>query len=519
MGLNYSNSIQSASLLYIRKHTLAVCALFFLLSNCIFADTSSELCTNTPNIYVDYVKNQASYDAAVAAVKGLGYWIWAKDVLNKQTIYLWKSFKVPKSNPVVHAQLSISADNAFTVWIDGCEIGGGSDWRTLSVYEMSGKLAPGTHVLTVEGFNDCDKAGVIVGLSLTLADGKTQRVRSDKTWRIVPSPVSGWQTATQPGNDWPPARTIAHLGEQPWWAVPATVAHIQSSLPEPVPFWRTSRFQYILFVGCAMLTLIGLSLLIQLVIQSRTHAFVQIERDRIARDLHDDLGSRITELLLTGEAAQIKHNRHPDNGSLIEPMQKICKSARDIVSTIDETVWIVNSGNNKLNDFATRICKHTERFLKSASIRCRFDVDYELPPRKLTQFIRRNLFLAFKEALCNAVKHSHATELTVRVRLDNSAFLICVEDNGIGFDEEQIDTQRHGLRNLTLRMKEIGGSSQIISQPGKGCKIVLNLPLNRFRLRRLWSAYAHSDDSSPSQNHAPGQTKDAPSNPITLSNV
>ncbi len=498
MTPNLARPDENVSLLSRLKHGVTVCVLCILSAAGLTARAETNAAaslSNAPNIYVDYGQTPPSYNAVKRATNGLGCWIWAQQVLDKQTIYLWRAFQVPQSDPVVHAQLSISADNAFTVWLDGQEIGAGSDWRTLSSYELSGKLAPGTHVLAVEGFNDCDKAGVIVGLRLKLADGRILNIPSDTTWRVVPRPVSGWQTAAKPQEGWLPARFIARLGQGPWWAIPTTVAHIQGSLPEPVPFWRTSRFQFILFTGCAVFVLAGLYLLIQLAIQSKTHKFLQIERDRIARDIHDDLGSKITQLLLTGEASQIRrHSPVPDSASA-DPVLQMCSGARDILATIDEIIWIVNSQHDTLNDFAIHACKYTERFLESSLIRFRFDVD-ELPGKKLTQLARRNLFLAVKEALNNSVKHSHATELTVRIRLEGSAFKVIVEDNGIGFDGRQVNPERNGLNNVMLRMHEIGGSSEIISRPGEGCRICLSCPLIKPRFHHFLSKPAHPEGAA-----------------------
>src|ERR1700760_606358 len=79
--------------------------------------------TNTPNIYVDYDRTETPSQAEIASTNGLGCWIWDKHTLDKQTIHLWKSFNIPESSPATQAQLRISADNAFRVWMDGQEIG------------------------------------------------------------------------------------------------------------------------------------------------------------------------------------------------------------------------------------------------------------------------------------------------------------------------------------------------------------------------------------------------------------
>src|ERR1700722_9999921 len=119
-------------------------------------------------------------------------------------------------------------------------------------------------------------------------------------------------------------------------------------------------------------------------------------------------------------------------------------------------------------------------------MRARFDVESELPQRKLTQLARRNLFLAVKQAVTNAVKHSHATELTVHIKLNGSTLIVIVEDNGIGFDPQHLDPNGNGLANVTRRMQEIGGVAQIIAQPGHGSKICLKVPLKTSRFRRFF---------------------------------
>jgi hypothetical protein len=501
--LGFSASIRYVPCLFGLPCRVAACLLCWV--SCLGAapdsDNSTDFDTNTPNIYVNYGRATVPSQAEITATNGLGCWIWDKQTLDKQTIHLWKSFIVPESNLATQAELRISADNAFRVWMDGLEIGSGSDWRTLSIYELSGKLDPGTHVLAVEGFNDCDKAGVIVGLDLTLADGHTLHLKSDTTWRVVPFSVSGWQTALRPASDWPAATFVANLRQPPWWAVPKTVAHIQESLPEPVPFWQTSRFQFSLFVVCGVFMIIGLYLLIQLVIQSKTHSFLQIERDRIARDLHDDLGSKITRLLLIGEASQIRHDKHSHDKASDEPILQMCDGARDILTAIDEIIWIINSQRNTLNDFAIRVCRYTERFLESTPVRFRFDVEYELPPKTLPQLARRNLVLAVKEALNNAVKHSHATELMVRIKLDGSTFVVMVEDNGIGFDSQQANSERNGLNNMMSRMKEIGGDFEIITRLGEGCKVCLRFPIRHSRFGRFLYQPASQYSLAPNRGH------------------
>lgn len=441
------------------------------------AEYPSNSAGNYPSIYVGIP------DPAVT--NGLGYWIWNKVTLNKQTVRFWKGFEVPKWNTVVGGELRVAADNAFKVWLDGQEIGSGSDWRTLSIYELVGKLSSGKHVLAVEGFNDNDQAGLILGLSLKMADGKVMQIASDTTWRIAPNSDDHWETALRPDADWPNASFARNFGRMPWWSIPTSVLHMREALAKPVPFWQSRDFQFALFAGCGVFILICLYLVIQLVSQSKAHQLLQTERDRIARDIHDDLGSKLTQLLLTGEVAQIESA--PPNYTLLSQM---CDGARNILATIDEVVWIINSQHDNLEDFVIYVCKWAQNFLEPSSIRCRFDMPQELPPKILSELTRRNLFLAIKEAINNAVKHSGAAELTLHIELNGSQLSIIVSDDGRGFDSTQAIRERNGLTNMKQRMAEVGGDCEVISQPGHGCRVSFEVPLKQpsifkslFRLR------------------------------------
>jgi signal transduction histidine kinase len=110
-------------------------------------------------------------------------------------------------------------------------------------------------------------------------------------------------------------------------------------------------------------------------------------------------------------------------------------------------------------------------------VRGRFDIQRELPDISLDMPFRRNLLLTIKEALSNAVKHSGANEVAVCIRLEGNALIAIVEDNGRGFDLEQIDPARHGLNNMKTRMNDLGGYCRVQSLPGAGCRIEFEIPL------------------------------------------
>ena len=117
------------------------------------------------------------------ATSDLGSWIWAAQTHGWQSCRFWQSFEVPNSATVVRALLLMTVDNEYTLYLDGREVGRGSDWRTLSEYDLTRLLSPGTHVLGVDAFNSAETggpnpAGVILGLRIEFADGGTLKVRN-----------------------------------------------------------------------------------------------------------------------------------------------------------------------------------------------------------------------------------------------------------------------------------------------------------------------------------------------------
>jgi signal transduction histidine kinase len=97
-----------------------------------------------------------------------------------------------------------------------------------------------------------------------------------------------------------------------------------------------------------------------------------------------------------------------------------------------------------------------------------------LPHWPITAEARHNIFLAFKEALHNIVKHSGATEVSVFLTTDSTGFTLIVRDNGKGFDPSTVSARAgggNGLKNMTQRLEKIGGRCEILSKPGAGTEI------------------------------------------------
>jgi len=416
----------------------------------------------------------------VQATNQLGQWIWETNAFDKQTVRLWRAFEIPAGAKVTNATLHITVDNGYTLFLDGEEIGRGSDWRTVTEYDITQLLAPGRHVLAVEGFNDRLEGGLIFGLRVCSANRPMVEVRSDDFWRITAQTRRNWADKVLVAASHR-AKIIGPMHSHPWEVWPYGIARVQPLQPVIVHFWQRGWVQLALLAVCAGAVLFCLWLWTQLSAQSKAQKFLQVERARIARDIHDDLGAQLTQLLLLGEVAQ---REQPEDSPARGQFTQICAGARELAHAMDEVVWAVNSRRDTVRDFTSYVCKYAQIFLSATAIRCRLDVEPEMPAAVFDLPVRRNLFLAVKEALNNAAKHSQAKELFLRIYRRGQKLSVVVEDDGQGFDPGAADAGRNGLMNMAQRMDEIGGTCGMSSQPGGGCLVIFTVPL--AARRRHW---------------------------------
>jgi len=199
------------------------------------------------------------------------------------------------------------------------------------------------------------------------------------------------------------------------------------------------------------------------------HAAVEGERSRIARDLHDDLGSSLTEINLLGTMGL---EGDPAAGN--DCLSQIVNKARDSVNALDIIVWAVNPEENTLQSLADYLASFATDFVGNSGIACRIRMPVEFPPLILDGRTRHDLFLATREALNNAIRHAHAGEIEIGIALTDRLLRIHILDNGCGFDP---NARRigNGLANLTARLAGLQGSCKIQSCPGAGTTVTLEL--------------------------------------------
>jgi signal transduction histidine kinase len=427
--------------------------------------------------------DDASKKQMAEALGHLKKWIWDPETHDKQTVRFWRAFTIPPQATVSMATIYITVDNGYRLFLDGREIGQGSDWKTVSEYRVESLLKPGEHVLSVEAFNERLAAGLIFALNIEMPGKPPLEITSDESWQVVPLDEKRWMTEREVQAGWHAAVVVGKAGVAPWKPWPYAIVSLPPLLPVKLYFWQEGWFQVMTLSLLGAALLVCLRLVTQLGARRKAEQLLNRQRTRIARDIHDDLGVRLTQLVLLGELAQ---NELPPESASRDQIRQICEQARDLGHAMDEIVWAVSSRRDTLRDFAAFVCKYTQWFCQNTEIRSRFDVEDELPPTPFDLVIRRNLLLAVKEAINNAVKHSGASELFIRIHRNGDELLVEVDDNGRGFQVSQADWMRNGLTNMSERMEEAGGKFTIYSAPGRGCRIAFQAPLTMTRVRWRW---------------------------------
>ncbi|MDP9229533.1 MAG: histidine kinase [Bacteroidota bacterium] len=195
----------------------------------------------------------------------------------------------------------------------------------------------------------------------------------------------------------------------------------------------------------------------------------QEERNRISADMHDELGSGMTAIRLMSEIAKNKMKENTPH-----EIEKISKSADDVLNKMNVIIWSMNSGNDSLGNLIYYIRSYSLEYLDGTPVVCRVLTPDYIPEKELTGDKRRNLFLCVKETLNNVLKHSNASE--VKINFDtNEELKIKISDNGKGIDLNSIRQFGNGLQNITRRMNSIGGSFHIENKNGTITTLVLPL--------------------------------------------
>ncbi|MEO5996193.1 MAG: triple tyrosine motif-containing protein [Chitinophagaceae bacterium] len=207
------------------------------------------------------------------------------------------------------------------------------------------------------------------------------------------------------------------------------------------------------------------------------------ERKRISRDLHDDIGARLTNINLLSAIGQQKINEPQETS---EYFKRISNEIQTSAEALDDIVWSIDSKNDSIEEVTARMRRYAADVFDGTAIRYTIEADEKSLPAKLSIGKRRDLFFVFKETINNIQKHAMATEVTISIDAKDSELLMQVNDNGKGFDTGK-STHRNGLKNIQQRMQKWGGTCTVQSSPGKGAILKITLPVLNLSLKRgMW---------------------------------
>ncbi|HSJ03652.1 MAG: two-component regulator propeller domain-containing protein [Verrucomicrobium sp.] len=293
----------------------------------------------------------------------------------------------------------------------------------------------------------------------------------DAEWQDVGAQRTATYEAVPPGRY--QFQVMAANNDGMWSQGAASVSvHVVPHYWETLWF-RTVAILTLIAVACAVGAVLARARLRTRMLQLEAQTSRHRERERIAQDLHDDLGASLTEIsLLAGLAAEetkVEQRR--------DAMPVIAAKAQELVSTLDEIVWAVNPRHDTLASFVEYVTASAGELLDAAGITLRLGVAENLPGLELDTERRHALFLAVREALNNAVKHSAATEVELKLDVISDALQVAVKDNGKGMAKPQTGLSE-GLRNMRDRLGGMGGTCDITSNEA-GTRVIFSLPLRR----------------------------------------
>ncbi|MBN9381556.1 MAG: hypothetical protein J0H74_12365 [Chitinophagaceae bacterium] len=198
-------------------------------------------------------------------------------------------------------------------------------------------------------------------------------------------------------------------------------------------------------------------------------------RDRIARDLHDDIGATLSNINILS-AITLNNLDKPDEAIL--HLKRISEEVSYCSQALDDIIWNASSRNDTLDETIARMRRYcVELFEAPGRTICHLDMDEQFPARKLSMEQRRDIYLLYKEALNNIYKHALASAAWISVGVKGNSLELRFSDNGKGFDVAQA-SHGNGLKNMRARVNRWRGRISIRSEKQKGTRILIVLPID-----------------------------------------
>jgi ligand-binding sensor domain-containing protein/signal transduction histidine kinase len=223
---------------------------------------------------------------------------------------------------------------------------------------------------------------------------------------------------------------------------------------------------------------------------------VERVRTRIAADLHDDIGSSLSQITILSEV--LRQQLGAPDVPVAKNLSLINRVSQEALDSMSDIVWAINPLQDHLSDLVRKMRRLTSDILPARNIEFNLTVPTAGPDLKLGADIRRQVFLMFKEAVNNLVRHAHCTRAEIELKVEGVRLVFTVTDNGKGFDPAKV-SEGNGLVSLHRRARTLGGQTLISSREGGGTTVTVEIPhRHHFRFPR--------SDAKPSGNGLSSKT-------------
>ena len=244
------------------------------------------------------------------------------------------------------------------------------------------------------------------------------------------------------------------------------------------PYWQTWWFRTLIIALIAALGAAATRFYIRQKVRATTKKLEQqqalyLERLRISKDVHDDLGSGLSKISLM---AAIAEHKAGVNEPLANYMKHISSISKELVDNMRDLVWVLNPENTTLEQLVSRLREYCADYLENIPVRIKLDFPDQVPAMRISREAQRNIFLTVKEAINNCIKHADASEIGISLTLAHGLHIV-IADNGRGFNPADLKGSGNGLRNMRQRVESIGGTFTITSSVSESTSIDIRVSL------------------------------------------
>jgi ligand-binding sensor domain-containing protein/two-component sensor histidine kinase len=280
-------------------------------------------------------------------------------------------------------------------------------------------------------------------------------------WNIAGNSGSVYFANLQPGRYTFQVRTLGFNGQ--WGVVSAYGFTVDA------PFWQKAWF--------ILLAILVGGLMIYGIYRYRVQQLIRLQkvRNRIATDLHDEIGSNLTNISILSSLGKKNILQPQKAGDFLE---RISEEVSSSSQALDDIIWSVDASHDTLEETVARMRRYAAELFDSANISYELYLDPAFERRRLSMEQRRDIYLLYKEAVNNISKHASASHVSIQIAIEYNHLLLSVQDDGKGFDTGG-DTNRYGLKGMKQRVKKWKGKINIESGTGQGTFIQVQLPVSR----------------------------------------